>query len=246
MPCASACLEQQPVGAVQRWRQQAEVTAWPAADDFADVMGPVSTHDTARPAASVKSVLIGRVPDRGGRPDESRGAGSMPAWSARRDDPGTCSPPLAGQATRQDAARTGAPGQLRLHLISLVLRCGQGRAVCMCWHAAACGHSLIVMRGAHGWMWCRSRLGWICTCACQLSPPSRKISVWSLQSAACFRDAADLHCSSHLPDQLLCCRRGQKGRWWWRGPRWAETWQWRGRPSWRPQEAEEWLSNAWY
>ena len=68
------------------------------ADDFSDVMGAVSTHDTARPAASVKSVLIGRVPDRGGRTEESRGAGTMPAWSERRE--GTpCLVPRSGVLT---------------------------------------------------------------------------------------------------------------------------------------------------
>ena len=58
------------------------------ADDFVEIMGPVSTPDTARPAASAKSVLIGKVPDRGGRPDESRGAASMPAWQSRKHAPG--------------------------------------------------------------------------------------------------------------------------------------------------------------
>ena len=58
------------------------------ADDFVEIMGPVSTPDTARPAASAKSVLIGKVPDRGGRTDESRGTASMPAWSSRKNAPG--------------------------------------------------------------------------------------------------------------------------------------------------------------
>ena len=48
----------------------------------------MSTDATARPAASVKSVLIGSVPDRGGRTDESRGAATMPAWSERRANAG--------------------------------------------------------------------------------------------------------------------------------------------------------------
>ena len=73
------------------WLAPSSVTGVWRADDFVDVMGPVSTRDTARPAASVKSVLIGQVPDRGGRTDESRGAASMPAWTTRRGAP-CCGP----------------------------------------------------------------------------------------------------------------------------------------------------------
>lgn len=56
------------------------------AADVASVMNkPTSTDGGLIAAASVKSVLIGSVPDRGGRPGVRRGEASMPQWAPRKD-----------------------------------------------------------------------------------------------------------------------------------------------------------------
>ena len=65
------------------------------AGDVAAVTGKVSSGMPGKTQATVKLLLIGEVPDRGGRPTEGRssvGAASMPAWAPRTSG---LYPPLA-------------------------------------------------------------------------------------------------------------------------------------------------------
>lgn len=59
--------------------------------DLVPVSAKATSGDKGKFEASVKSVLIGKVPDRGGRPYEGRAAAaaaSMPAWASRQSDGG--------------------------------------------------------------------------------------------------------------------------------------------------------------
>lgn len=59
------------------------------AADLVPVSAKATSGDKGKFEASVKSVLIGKVPDRGGRPFEGRAAAaaaSMPAWAPRQSD----------------------------------------------------------------------------------------------------------------------------------------------------------------
>lgn len=77
------------------------------AADLVPVSAKATSGDKGKFEASVKSVLIGKVPDRGGRPYEGRAAAvaaSMPAWASRQSD-GAC-PPHASPCHAADGALT--------------------------------------------------------------------------------------------------------------------------------------------
>ena len=60
--------------------------SWLLAGDVMAVTSKATSGDKGKFEATVKSVLIGKVPDRGGRPTEGRAAAaaaSMPDWAPR-------------------------------------------------------------------------------------------------------------------------------------------------------------------
>jgi len=65
---------------------QSERVVFLAEGDVTAVTGKVSGGVPGKVQATVKRVLIGEVPDRGGRPTEGRSAASaaaMPSWAPR-------------------------------------------------------------------------------------------------------------------------------------------------------------------
>lgn len=70
------------------------------------------THPQARPLSllpAVKGVLIGKVPDRGGRPEGRKREADMPAWTARKV--GCCPPPHPTPAPQQPRQRSRSTWQ---------------------------------------------------------------------------------------------------------------------------------------